>query len=43
MRLPGGIVEGGALQRDFAFRPMTGAVELAVCEAGAAQSSLPPG
>ena len=41
MRLPGGIVEGGALQRDFTFRPMTGAVELAVGEAGAAQSSLP--
>ncbi len=41
MRLPGGIVENGALQRDFAFRPMTGAVELAVGEAGAAQGSLP--
>ncbi len=33
MRLPGGIVRDGARRRDFAFRPLTGAVELALAEA----------
>jgi hypothetical protein len=41
MLLPGGIAEDGTLQRDFAFRPMTGAVQLAVAESGASPGSLP--
>lgn len=35
MRLPGGIVDGGVRRRDFALRPPTGAVELALAEAAA--------
>lgn len=41
MRLPGGILEGGARQRDFAFRPLTGAVELTLAEAAAAACPMP--
>jgi hypothetical protein len=28
MRLPGGILRDGVRRRDFAFRPLTGVVEL---------------
>lgn len=41
MRLPGGILRDGARRRDFAFRSLTGAVELALAEAGGADSSTP--
>ncbi|RNC65269.1 MAG: hypothetical protein ED859_17660 [Desulfuromonadales bacterium] len=41
MGLPGGILRDGALRRDFAFRPLTGAVELALAEAARAGSPLP--
>jgi len=41
MRLPGGILRDGARRRDFAFRPLTGAVELALAEAAGADSPLP--
>lgn len=36
MRLPGGLWRDGAVRRDFAFRPPTGALELALAEAGRA-------
>ncbi|SEM05751.1 hypothetical protein SAMN04489760_103108 [Syntrophus gentianae] len=41
MRLPGGILRDGARRRDFAFRPLTGEVELALAEAAEEGSSLP--
>ncbi len=41
MQLPGGISEGGARRRDFAFRPLTGVVELALAEAASADCSMP--
>ena len=41
MRLPGGILRDGALRRDFAFRPLTGAVELALAEVAGADSPMP--
>lgn len=41
MRLPGGILRDGARRRDFAFRPLTGAVELALAEAAGARSPMP--
>ncbi len=41
MLLPGGIAAGGTRRRDFAFRPLTGAVELALAEAASADCSLP--
>ncbi|MBT0895081.1 hypothetical protein KI811_14805 [Geobacter hydrogenophilus] len=41
MRLPGGIVRDGARRRDFAFRSLTGAVELALAEADGVGSTLP--
>ncbi len=41
MRLPGGILRDGVRRRDFAFRPLTGAVELALAEVAGADSSMP--
>jgi len=41
MRLPGGILRDGVRRRDFAFRPLTGAVELALAEAAGADSPMP--
>jgi hypothetical protein len=41
MRLPGGILRDGSRRRDFAFRSLTGAVELALAEAAGADSSTP--
>lgn len=41
MGLPGGILHDGVLRRDFAFRPLTGAVELALAEAAGAGATLP--
>ena len=41
MVLPGGILRDGARRRDFAFRPLTGAVELALADATGVDSSLP--
>lgn len=41
MRLPGGIFREGVRRRDFAFRPLTGAVELALAEAAEEGSSMP--
>lgn len=41
MRLPGGILRDGVRRRDFAFRPLTGVVELALAEAAGADSPLP--
>ena len=40
MLLPGGIVRDGARRRDFAFRPVDGALEVALAEA-AAEPSVP--
>ncbi len=39
--LPGGLVEGGARTRAYAFRPLDGAVELALGEAVVGAPSLP--
>lgn len=41
MNLPGGLWQGGWLHRDFGFRPMTGAVELALAEASLQAESMP--
>ncbi|QSV45782.1 hypothetical protein [Geobacter benzoatilyticus] len=41
MGLPGGILHDGARRRDFAFRHLTGAVELALAEAAGAGATLP--
>lgn len=41
MGLPGGLVRNGVRRREFAFRPLTGAVELALAEAAGADSPLP--
>lgn len=40
-QLPGGLLEDGALQRAFAFRPVDGALELALSDATAQASSTP--
>lgn len=41
MQLPGGLVENGTRRRDWAFRPVSGALELALAEAKEAASSAP--
>lgn len=41
MQLPGGLVENGARRRDWAFRPMSGALELALAEVGETAASAP--
>lgn len=41
MQLPGGLVENGARRRDWAFRPVSGALELALAEAGEQAASTP--
>lgn len=41
MRLPGGLVECGTRRRDFAFRPLTGALELALAEIGETAPNTP--
>src|SRR5690349_7406102 len=41
MQLPGGIVENGHRRRDWAFRPVSGALELALAEAGDGAASTP--
>ena len=41
MQLPGGLVEGGTPRRDWAFRPVSGALELAVSEVGETAASMP--
>lgn len=41
MRLPGGIFRDGVRRRDFAFRTLTGAVELALAEAAGSGATLP--
>ena len=41
MRLPGGFWNGSERRRDFAFRSITGAVELAIAEATASDTALP--
>lgn len=41
MRLPGGILHDGERRRDFAFRPLTGAVELAMADAHGYGGSRP--
>ncbi len=41
MLLPGGILRDGARRRDFAFRSLTGVVELALAEVAGTGASLP--
>ena len=41
MLLPGGLCDGGERRRDFAFRPLTGEVELALAESAALDVDLP--
>lgn len=41
MPLPGGLLENGKRQRDFAFRPVSGALELALAEVAEQASSMP--
>jgi len=41
MQLPGGLVENGTRRRDWAFRPLSGALELALAEAGENAASTP--
>jgi hypothetical protein len=41
MPLPGGLVEHGERRRDYRFRPLSGALELALAEAGDAAPSMP--
>jgi hypothetical protein len=41
MQLPGGLVEDGKRQRDWAFRPVSGALELAVAEVAESADSAP--
>jgi hypothetical protein len=41
MRLPGGLVEDGRRGREWAFRPVSGALELAVAEVGETAGSTP--
>jgi hypothetical protein len=41
MQLPGGVVENGLRRRDWAFRPVSGALELALAEAGESAASTP--
>lgn len=41
MQLPGGLVENGMRQRSWAFRPVSGGLELAVAEVGENAASTP--
>ena len=41
MQLPGGVVENGVRRREWAFRPISGALELALAEAGETAASTP--
>jgi len=41
MQLPGGLVENGTRRRDWAFRPLSGALELALAEAGERAANTP--
>ncbi len=41
MRLPGGLVENGARRRDWAFRPLSGALELALAEVADEGETMP--
>ena len=41
MLLPGGVWRGGGRRRDFAFKPLTGEVELAMAEQPAPESNVP--
>ena len=41
MQLPGGLVENGTRRRDWAFRPLSGVLELALAEAGERAASTP--
>lgn len=41
MQLPGGLWEGDARRRDWAFRPVSGELELAVAEAGETSATMP--
>lgn len=41
MLLPGGLVENGTRRRDWAFRPLSGALELALAEANERAASTP--
>ncbi|MDY6943675.1 MAG: hypothetical protein SVU69_11780 [Pseudomonadota bacterium] len=41
MNLPGGLWLAGTLHREFAFRPVTGALELAIAEANETAANLP--
>lgn len=41
MELPGGLITRGARQRSFAWRPLTGALELALADAAAGAATVP--
>ena len=41
MQLPGGLRQNSTLHRDFAFRPVTGEIELAIAEIGGSDYPLP--
>lgn len=41
MQLPGGLVENGIRRRDFAFRPISGALELVLAESGESAANTP--
>ena len=41
MQLPGGLVEGGKRQRQYRFRPVSGALELALAETAEVAASIP--
>ena len=41
MRLPGGLESAAGIEREFAFRPLTGGVELAVAESAQRPDTLP--
>jgi hypothetical protein len=41
MQLPGGLIEGGKRQRQYRFRPVSGALELALTETAEVAASIP--
>lgn len=41
MQLPGGLIRNSTRRRDFAFRPLTGTLEMALADAGRAATSTP--
>lgn len=41
MQLPGGLIRNDTLRRDFAFRSLTGSLEMALADAGRAATSMP--